>query len=452
MNTKLKILPHLALASLLAAVIGRADTIELSLSRVLEMAGTNNTELAIQVERVNQAKLDRNIAWYNWLPDVRVGGQYSAQEGLLQNTDGTTVNVDRDAYSRGLGHTGTGSGLTSSPGLSLEVDLADAFFTPRIASRKLEAARQAQSATNSQVMLKAAELYYDLVESKRMIELMEANHAFASELARVTSEFAQQGQGLLSDSEQAGVYAMILESNLTDARLAYSAAEAEMARFLAIDASVEFSLRDSAISPLGIYGSVPEFSQLMGAALSNRPELAQAEAIRAAAQEENSMRKWSPLFPKVAAYYSDNDFEGGYNGMDSVSSSRKDYSVALFWEIKGLGLTSYSDQAKQQSVYRQVQSIEEQVRADVAAEVRLAMHAVVHSQKQLSVLSEAVERARNAYSLTRERVFQNKGMPIEALQAMRLLEDAEKSMLRAAARYNLAQLRLMTVTGNVIDL
>lgn len=88
--------------------------------------------------------------------------------------------------------------------------------------------------------------------------------------------------------------------------------------------------------------------------------------------------------------------------------------------------------------------------ADVSAEVKVALDALAHSEKQLKVLTGAVERARLAYQLTRDRVFENQGLPLEALQSMRMLEDTEKLMVRATARYNLAQLRLLTVSGRTI--
>ena len=80
-----------------------------------------------------------------------------------------------------------------------------------------------------------------------------------------------------------------------------------------------------------------------------------------------------------------------------------------------------------------------------------ALDAIVHSEQQFKALTRAVDRARSAYQLTRDRVFENHGEPLDALQSMRMLEDAEKMMVRATARYNLAQLRLLTVAGVVVD-
>jgi len=129
---------------------------------------------------------------------------------------------------------------TNSPGLSLELDLADAFFDPQIAASQLSAAQYGESGATAQVALRAAELYFNLLED-----------------------------------------------------------------------SVEFKLREAAVVPLSVYDSVPAFEALVASALQVRPEIKAAEA---------------------------------------------------------------------------------QVRADVSAEVKQALDAIVHSEKQFKVLTRAVER------------------------------------------------------------
>ena len=73
---------------------------KINLTSALRLAHEQNTELAIQLERVKQAELDQNMAWYQWLPTVRAGYSSSNQDGPLQNTDGSVIDVDRKASSR----------------------------------------------------------------------------------------------------------------------------------------------------------------------------------------------------------------------------------------------------------------------------------------------------------------------------------------------------------------
>ena len=63
---------------------------------------------------------------------------------------------------------------------------------------------------------------------------------------------------------------------------------------------------------------------------------------------------------------------------------------------------------------------------------------------------QLVERL--AYELQRDRIYDQQGLPLEALQAMQTLAGAELAQVDVEAAYSLAQLRLHTALGNPIDL
>ena len=82
MKQSLNVFSSLVLVCGLASPALASETVELSLGKVLELAGGQNTELALQMERVVQAELERDIAWYNWIPDLR-GGRAVFRAGWL---------------------------------------------------------------------------------------------------------------------------------------------------------------------------------------------------------------------------------------------------------------------------------------------------------------------------------------------------------------------------------
>ena len=63
----------------------------------------------------------------------------------------------------------------------------------------------------------------------------------------------------------------------------------------------------------------------------------------------------------------------------------------------------------------------------------------------------AVVSARSAYELHRDRIYDQQGLPLEALQAMQALATAELARIDAEAAYSLAQLRLHTAIGNPVS-
>ena len=69
-------------------------------------------------------------------------------------------------------------------------------------------------------------------------------------------------------------------------------------------------------------------------------------------------------------------------------------------------------------------------------------------KSQVELADAAVAHAQRAYELNRTRIFDQQGLPLEALAAMQTLAAAELGALDARAGLAVAQLRLHTVLGN----
>ena len=181
------------IAAMVFAQSVRSEVMKIDLTSALRLADEQNTELAIQLERVKQAELDQNMAWYQWLPTVRAGYSSSNQDGALQNTTGSVFDIERKANARGFGLPTTGAGLAPQPGLSLEIDVAEGIFRPLASKQKLAAARAQQVQTRLCTTLQVASAYYDLVQAKRMVQIAEEAAENAKGLARTTNDFAEAG-------------------------------------------------------------------------------------------------------------------------------------------------------------------------------------------------------------------------------------------------------------------
>ena len=93
----------------------------------------------------------------------------------------------------------------------------------------------------------------------------------------------------------------------------------------------------------------------------------------------------------------------------------------------------------------------DKLRDIISAEVREDYARVRSLKQQLDLTGRAVERAREAYTLTRARIYDRQGLPLEALQAMQTLASAEGAELEARVGYSLAQIRLHTALGNPLS-
>ena len=76
---------------LILATAAHAEPLLIDLPTALRLADEKNTDLAIQIQRVTQAELDKSAAWYQWVPTLRIGASYGWQNGALQETDGTII-------------------------------------------------------------------------------------------------------------------------------------------------------------------------------------------------------------------------------------------------------------------------------------------------------------------------------------------------------------------------
>ena len=92
----------------------------------------------------------------------------------------------------------------------------------------------------------------------------------------------------------------------------------------------------------------------------------------------------------------------------------------------------------------------DKLRDAIAAEVRESHARVVSLKRQIELADAAVAHAERAYELNRTRIYDQQGLPLEALQAMQMLASAELGALEARAGLTIAQLRLHTALGNPI--
>lgn len=449
---KVKILIRYFLGLLLTAGSGwlQAEVMRIDLSSALRLAHEENTDLAIQLERVKQAEINRDMAWYQWLPTVRAGFSSVDQDGPLQNTDGTVVDVDREASSRGFGLSGGGSGLASAPGVSLSVDLADGIFQPLSARQQLIAARAEEMETRQNLAIEVANSYYELVQSRRLVDVVTEAAANAANLEKVTADFASAGEGLQADADRAAVASLVQQNQLEMARVRTVNASNRLVRLLRLDAQVELEPVDDMIVPLDLFPVEPQLDSLINKALVNRPELKRYQALVMAEQANLNRATWGNLIPKLGASYSDYSFKGGRNGAVSPYHSRDESMVALYWELENLGLTAWAKKQGRESRLREAKAREEQAESDIIADVNTALSQFRATGRQLEFLRRAVDRARTAYSLSIERIYENQGLPLEALQAMETLAEVEALFLSASAQRNLAQLYLLAATGEEI--
>jgi len=437
--------------SAVIAQTGAEQGLPIDMATALRLADERNLDVAIYLERVAEASAQLTQSRTLAVPTLRVGASYNRHSGPLQETSGQVSDVDRASQFRGFGAGAVGAGDVQAAGAGLEVNVADAIFRP-LAARQNHAAAQAASVANRHaVLLQVATAYLRLLQARMEGGIAAESLRRAVELATVTGDYAEAGEGLLADAELAAVQPLVWEQKRRAAAEAVDVENATLARLLHLDPGVRLAPTEKAIPLIEIYGSDEDLNGLIARALEARPETEQYDALVGAAQAGLTAERYSLFVPRVALTYSSGDFGGGAGTSIGALTHRDDLSVMLYWQFDQLGFANRGRIQQKQSQLRQMEFQREQLQDVIVAEVREAYARVDSFREQMKLAAQASERAQRAYALNRERIFENEGMPLEALQAMQSLADVELMHLESVVGYSQAQIELHTALGNPVN-
>ena len=114
--------------------------------------------------------------------------------------------------------------------------------------------------------------------------------------------------------------------------------------------------------------------------------------------------------------YSYGNFGGGTGTGNSYDDDRSDLYGMIYWQVDSLGLRNSNNIKKQRAQMNVAKAQEQQALTDVAADVRQAYIEFHSTQRQIGLVRRAVDSAQKSYELSTERIHENMGLPLEALQ------------------------------------
>jgi outer membrane protein TolC len=429
-----------ALSTTTVPAKGEPELYEIDLPTALRLANAQNYKIAVATERITEASAQLDQSKALLLPALTVGASYNRHEGQLQETNGNVVDVNRSARYAGLGAGAVGAGTVQFPGVSLTIDLADAYFEPLAARQNSLAAKAGAAAVTNQVLLDVCISYYELVHAKAALAIAEEAYQNASYLAELTGTFAKTGEGLESDAERAAVEQLLRERNSQKARETFQVQSARLAEMLHLDSTIQLDPVDTKVMPIHIVPADQPLNELIDTALLNHPEVKQQQALVDRAFERFRQTKHGPLIPKIGVNFS----AGNFGGESNDSGDRSDFDALIYWRL------NFGDEAhtrEQRSIYRQAR-LERLGAADrITSEVAQSYARIEALEKQLSPTASAVERASRSLQLNRMRIYEKQGLPIEVLQAIQSQETTRRLYLDTVIDYNQTQFRLYTALG-----
>jgi len=423
------------------------DPQKLDLSTALQLVAGQNPQVAFAHQRIAEAAARLNAAEALWLPTIRAGISLNRHEGTLQNSIGQIVDVSRSSLQGGFGAGAVGAGTNPTPGLSAEFHLSDAVFAPRIAERNLEASNFDSWSTYHDQMLRASTAYLELLRAHQEKAIAVETRSNAGELVRLTTSFAKTGQGAQADADRAATEFAIRQNDVARAGEAVQVASARLAEILHLDAPVRVVPVEQQVAPIELVAMEPTVQQMVAMGLSSRPEIGQSSQLVAAACERLKREQYAPLLPSVLLGMSYGGFGGGLGDSISNFNDRFDVDVSAVWELRNFGRGDVAAQEIAQAQIEQARYREIEMMDRISREIVESRSQTRSRHRQIETAQSAVKAAQQSYARNRQRINEGQGLPIEFLQSLQALDQAQREYLRSVTDYNVAQFRLHHALG-----
>lgn len=434
----------------------------IDLPSALRLAGNQNGAIMIAYERTLAMIAVRQLAAARALPNLNGGANFDGHSGNLQQANGNILNVNRDALYVGAGANAVAAGTVSVPGIQYNLNLSDSIYAFAASKPAINRARYLQRATSNDLQMQVSVAYGNLLRAEARREIVRQIRDDTSEVARVTANFAQIGQGRPADAQRAATELQRRQADLLIADADISLASARLVDLLNLQNSVRLHSAENWAVPRSIVPDVLPLSELVAISVYWRPELgAQREAIHIAMLQLQASRVL-PFSPQILAGYSGGIFGGGSNlitGPVPQNNStpfsprfgnfddRSDLDTAMYWSLQAFGVGNMAmiraARARLGEAELERVVVLNQVRADVA-EAYAAKETFLHT---MDIRQQAVESGRLAFEQDFRRTRSAEGRPIEVLDSVRLLYQARLDYLDAIINYNNAQFQLFTAIG-----
>lgn len=437
----------------------------IDLATALGLAGAANPELLLARQRVTETVAARQFAAAQALPNLNIGTNVNSHRGVLQQSNGNVLKVDRDSLYVGLGAVAVGSGTVNIPGLNYNLNIGTAWYGLLAARQRVTTANAAATGVRNDVLLRVYLGYLELLRAEGRMAVTVRNRGEASELARLTDAYAKAGQGRKADADRAAVELRRRDAELTQAEADALTASARLCQLLNLDPTTRLKPIDGWVVPAPLVPDPTPLPDLIAVALMQRPELAARRSDVREMLYQLSLAKVLPFSPNVILGFSAGGFGGGSNLVatppgvvqpngDTITGprfgnfdGRSDFDAAVFFTFRNLGvgniaLLRAADSRVKQARLRELETLN-LVRAQVAeAHARTAARFL-----QIDAAEQAVRSSSDAFAEDLTRIKAGAGQPLEVIDSLRLLARSRLEYLDAIIDYNRAQVQLWVAVG-----
>jgi len=311
-----------------------------------------------------------------------------------------------------------------------------------IAQATLRGQQSAFTATAGQTVLTVRQAYFNYVQSEGQVAAAQRAVDASQENVRVTQAQVRVGTSPEFNLLQAQVQLATAQRNLTQAKAAAVLAEQQLAAAVNLPISTPID----ATTPMGLPTPPPDVEDLVKQALSNRAEIAQAQATIQADQASIDLAA-SGLRPNVTLSGGPSAATNDLTHSPVAWSGTIQLTLALF----DGGLTHAKvEQARQQLNLAQVQL--EQTQQTVEEQVRAAYLNLQQAAESLVSAQAGFVAAQETLRIANVRFAAGVGTQLDVVTAIQALTNADAAVVAALFQYNLALAQIDQAVGYKITL
>lgn len=405
-----------------------------------------------------QASLQLAVAqWQHarvlWLPNLNLGGSYLGHAGGSAGNRGPEFIVDRNQ-------------LMLGGGVSALFALTDAVFTP-LAMRQAVRAHEAEvQAARNDALLNVAKAYFNVQQARGQMSGMQDTLDRANKLV---SEIRALSKDLVAPIEidRALTEKANLEREVSTRYQDWRIASADLTRELRLNPLTVVAPLEPPELQVTLISPQETVDGLVPIGLTNRPELAQNQALVQATLIRIRQERLRPLLPSVilegnpvpVAPNGDlmfGAFASNFGNRTNAWTGRFDPNIQAIWQLENFGFGNRAlvreRQADRQRALVELFRIQDRVAAEVVQAHARVQASIVNIDRSEIEVKEAqisfegnLKGIRETYRFADRLIMVNR--PNEAVDALRQLERAYDRYFLSVADYNRAQFELYRALG-----
>jgi len=400
------------------------------LPTVMRLVSGQNLDVSLVRRELREAHAELRYAKQWWLPNVSPTLRYENINGNVQGTLGGIFDVNKTNAFAGAGIYG-------------DWEVGESIFMALAAKRRTSARQEAVTAGLNDATRDAGLAYFDLLRNQMALGIADQILALYEGLVKETEAAVRAGDGFRGDELRARArrsHATVRQRKADEARMVSAA---KLREVLNLPRDVEVYAAEGQVARLEFISAEGAPDDLFRQAFAGRPELREVKMRRAAAHEDRRMTTVGPWIPSVRAGYEIGGFGNAFNSMGDTQN----FGVGLQWTIGRDGIggkarQSAAIQRERQWIVRQQKMAQTVVRevSEAQAEAQARSSAIDAAQGGLSDAKEAL-------TLYAKRVQIGVGLPLDAIVAAEVLNDAQLDYLDAVVGFNKAQIKLLRAVG-----